>query len=260
MTYRAVEVLRASAVIACEDTRQTRKLLDHFDIRTPLCSFHDHNEASRSGELLDRLNQGECVALVSDAGTPLISDPGFRLVRLAAAAGIRIEPIPGACAALAALAAAGLPTDTFVFGGFLPPKENQRLKRLEELAAMGCTVVLYEAPHRILEALDAIQSVFGDAPLVAGRELTKLHEELLRGDASSVRARLASRDSIKGEFTIVVGEAARRSASLELTIPEAVRDYEARGMSRMEAIKTVAKERGVPKRAVYREVESSDAQ
>jgi 16S rRNA (cytidine1402-2'-O)-methyltransferase len=253
VTYRAVRVLGEVNLIACEDTRQTRKLLDHYGIDRPLISYHEHNEASRSDELLARLVSGESIALVSDAGTPLVSDPGYRLVSKAVSGGVKVVPLPGASAVMAALGASGLPTDAFHFAGFLPHKAGQRRKALEELRASEATLVFYEAPHRILEALESIAQVLGDRPAVVAREVTKLHEEFLRGTVSEVRANLAARPAIKGEITLLIGKggppavAAGPAAS---AVEALVQD----GMDRMEAIKKVARERGLSKRDVYREV------
>jgi 16S rRNA (cytidine1402-2'-O)-methyltransferase len=254
ITYRAVETLRGAAVIACEDTRHTRKLLTHFAIATPTVSLHEHNEAARTAELITRIEGGESVALVSDAGTPLVSDPGFRLVRDAAARGIRVTPVPGASALLAALAGAGLPTDAFRFCGFLPRKQGERRKLLESLAAESATLIFYEAPHRVLESLADIAEVRRDPEVAAARELTKMHEEFIRGKASEVRAVLAARDMVRGEFTLVVGPAPA-VAEAPADAADAVLALEARGVSRMDAIKQVARERGLPKREVYAQVE-----
>lgn len=254
ITYRAAAVLRAASVIACEDTRHTRKLLNHLGIATPTVSLHEHNEAARTAELIARLERGDPVALVSDAGTPLISDPGYRLVREAAARGIRVTPIPGPSAALAALAASGLPAATFRFCGFLPRKQGERRRLLESLAAETATLIFYEAPHRVLESLADIAEVRRDPETVAARELTKLHEEFLRGAASKVRATLAARGEPRGEFTLVVGPPSPEPAASG-DAAAAVRELEARGFSRMEAIKQVARERGLPKREIYALVE-----
>jgi 16S rRNA (cytidine1402-2'-O)-methyltransferase len=253
ITYRAVRVLRESDVIACEDTRQTRKLLDHYGIQTPTISYHEHNEASRAADLAARMTAGESVALVSDAGMPLVSDPGYRLVRAAIEAGVRVEPVPGPSALLAALAASGLPTDAFRFGGFLPHKAGQRQRVLESLKDEQATVIFYEAPHRILEALEAIAQALGPRPVVAAREITKIHEEFLRGTAEEVRSQLASRDSVKGEFTLLIGKGTEPVAD-ERTIPEAVDDLVRGGMPKMDAIKLVARQRGIPKGRVWDEV------
>jgi len=252
ITMRAVRLLREVAVIACEDTRQTHKLLAHYGIATKAVSYHDHNEQQRSAELIERLRAGESVALVSDAGTPLISDPGYRLVTAAIAAGIPVVPVPGASAALGALAAAGLATDEFRFCGFLPPKSGQRKKALEALRAEECTLVFYEAPHRIVEALADVEAVYGSRPVVVARELTKLHEEFLRGSAAEVRAALESRAAVKGEITLLIGKGAADVPSVP--VEEAVRALEQQGVPRMDAIKQVARERGLSKRDVYKQV------
>jgi 16S rRNA (cytidine1402-2'-O)-methyltransferase len=250
ITYRAVRVLGEADTIACEDTRQTRKLLDHYGIRKPTVSYHEHNEAERSAELVERLLAGEVIALVSDAGVPLVSDPGYRLVKAAVDRGISVEPIPGPSAVLAALTASGLPTDAFHFGGFLPSKPGQRAKALEELANEQATLIFYEAPHRILEALDAVEQVLGARPIVVARELTKIHEEFLRGTPAEVREHLASRDAIKGEITLLIGKAT--GTPVDTTpVGEAVELLLRNGTPRMDAIKQVARQRGLSKRQVY---------
>ncbi len=199
ITLRALRVLREEvAAIACEDTRQTQKLLAHYTIRKPLISYHEHNEANRAAELVEILEAGDSIALVSDAGTPLLSDPGYRVVTAAIEHGIRVEPVPGASALLCALTASGLATDSFLFAGFLPPKVTARRKRLESLAEETVTVVAYESPHRILETLDAITEVFGERVVVLARELTKLHEEFLRGTAAEIRQQLEARPCDQG--------------------------------------------------------------
>lgn len=252
MTFRAVRTLREVDLIACEDTRQTRKLLDHYDIRTGALSYHDHNEASRTTDLLNRLEAGQNIALVSDAGTPLLSDPGYRLVHAAVAAKIPVVPIPGASAALSALAAAGLATDEFRFCGFLPPKSGQRRKALEAVADESATLIFYEAPHRILETLEDIEAVYGPREVVVARELTKLHEEFLRGTAKEIHETLAARPAVKGEITLLIGKG--EPIADTTPIPEAVAALEAQGIPRMDAIKQVAKSRGLSKRDVYKEV------
>lgn len=249
MTYRAVETLKSVDLIACEDTRHSRKLLDHYGISRPLVSLHEHNEAERTSELIGRLKGGESVAVISDAGTPLVSDPGFRLVRAAVENGIRVTPVPGASAVMAAVAAAGMATDEFHFGGFLPRKEGERRRRLEELSAVGGTLILYEAPHRVVFVLGEIVQVMGDPEVCAARELTKMHEEFLRGKASEVAAELEGRGELRGEFTLVVGP--RKAAAEELTVEEEVLALEKTGVSRMDAIKAVARNRGIGKREVY---------
>src|ERR1700691_1399265 len=175
-TYRAVRVLREANWIACEDTRTTKRLLDHYGIQTRLLSYHEHNEANRTEDLIERLQPGETGALVSDAGAPLVSDPGYRVVRAAVHAGIRVEALPGPSALLAGLVVSGLPTDQFHFAGFLPPKQGPRMRLLEALGDEPATLIFYEAPHRILETLGDIASVLGARQVAVARELTKLHE------------------------------------------------------------------------------------
>lgn len=254
ITYRAVRVLGKVGLIACEDTRQTRKLLARYGIQTSAVSYHEHNEQARAVELVERMLAGASVALVSDAGTPLVSDPGYRIVAAAIAAGIRVEPIPGASALLSALAAAGLPTDAFQFAGFLPPKSSARRKTLESLKTFPATLVFYEAPHRILETLDDIDEIMGARPVVVARELTKLHEEFLRGSAREIREALAARTSVKGEITLLIGRG-EETAAEDGEPAEQVARLVVGGMTRMEAIKTVARRRGLGKREVYRLVE-----
>lgn len=250
ITYRAVRTLSEADLIACEDTRQTRKLLDHYGISKPTVSYHEHNEMERAAELVERLRSGAAIALVSDAGVPLVSDPGYRLVHAAVEAGLPVVPIPGPSALLTALSASGLPTDSFHFAGFLPPKPIQRAKLLEALAEEHATLIFYEAPHRLLEALESIEQVLGPRPVVVGRELTKLHEEFLRGTAAELRAQLESRDAIKGEITILVGKATAPPPD-DRPLDEAVGELVSGGVPRMDAIKQVARRRGLSKREVY---------
>jgi 16S rRNA (cytidine1402-2'-O)-methyltransferase len=257
ITFRAVRILKEVEVVACEDTRHTRRLLDHFDIRTPAVSYHEHNETERTQELIARLDQGQSVALVSDAGTPLISDPGYRIVAAAAARGFPVIPIPGPSAAIAALSASGLPTDAFRFCGFLPAKPGQRRKAIEAVAHESVTLVFYEAPHRIVETVADLRAVLGNRPAVLARELTKVHEEFLRGDLDWLQAALAQRESAsRGEFTILIGKAVTPVNSTE-PLHEAVARLERAGVPRMEAMKQVARERGISKREVYSAVESA---
>jgi 16S rRNA (cytidine1402-2'-O)-methyltransferase len=253
ITYRAIRVLREASLIACEDTRHTRTLLDHYGIQKPTISYHDHNETERAAELVARMLAGEAIALVTDAGTPLVSDPGYRLVKLSIESGISVVPIPGPSAALTALAGSGLPTDAFHFGGFLPHKQAQRARALEALADEEATLVFYEAPHRILEALAAIEETLGPRPVVAARELTKIHEEFLRGTAGEIRAVLAQRETVKGEFTILIGKATAPPPD-DTPLSQAVEALVSAGTPRMDAIKQVARQRGLSKRAVYDEL------
>jgi 16S rRNA (cytidine1402-2'-O)-methyltransferase len=258
ITLRALRILREeAAIVACEDTRQTGKLLQHFDIQKPLLSYHEHNETSRSPEILKILERGESVALVSDAGTPLVSDPGYRVVAEAIRRNIPVIPIPGPSALLAALAGSGLPVNPFRFIGFLPPKPLARKRALESLLPETAAVVAYESPHRILESLADIQQILGDRPVVLARELTKLHEEFLRGSAGAIRQSLESRAVVKGEITLVIGRAPKESGSGD---PRAeVLQLEEQGIERMQAIKAVAKRLGLPKRQVYQLVTEPDS-
>ncbi|MEX2262700.1 MAG: 16S rRNA (cytidine(1402)-2'-O)-methyltransferase [Bryobacteraceae bacterium] len=255
ITFRAVRILKEADMIACEDTRQTRKLLDRYGIDRPLVSYHGHNEASRTKELIERLRAGERIALVSDAGMPLISDPGYRLVSAAIENGIAVQPVPGPSAALSALAASGLPADPFYFAGFLPPKRGQRRKALESLKTQTVTLVFYEAPHRIVETLADIDELLGPRPAAMARELTKIHEEILRGTAAEIRAELESRDAVKGEITLVVGGYAAGAEEDDTPIEEAVEACMREGLSRMDAMKAVARRRGLSKREVYQRLE-----
>lgn len=254
ITYRAVRILREAAVIACEDTRQTRKLLDAYGIDRPVISYHEHNEASRSTELAGRLLAGDSVALVSDAGTPLVADPGYRLVQAAVAAGISVCPIPGPAAIITALSASGLATDEFRFLGFLPAKSGQRAKLLESLARDQTTLIFYEAPHRILETLADLERLMPGRPVVVARELTKMHEEFLRGSAAEIRRTLEARGAPKGEITLLVGKGESIPAD-DRPLSEAVAEMEKAGFSRMDALKSVARDRGLSKREAYRLLE-----
>jgi len=203
ITARALRVLKEVDVVACEDTRRTRALLSHFDIHTPTVSYYEHNKLTRGPQLLRQLAEGRSIALVSDAGTPGISDPGVLLVREARAAGVTVVPIPGPSAVVAALSAAGVPADRFVFDGFLPVKPGRRLNRLKALRALETTTVVYESPHRIVAALEAIAEVFGDAPVVVARELTKQFEEIVTASAAEHLARLRLAEP-RGEFVVVL--------------------------------------------------------
>ena len=260
ITYRARRVLAEAGIIACEDTRHTGKLLAHFAIATPTISYHEHNEHSRSRELIEKLLAGTDVALASDAGTPLISDPGYRLVLSAIQHSINVVSIPGPSAVLVALTASGFPTDAFHFAGFLNTKQTQLRKQLELLKLQTCTIILYEAPHRIIETLSSIAEVFGpDRPVVVARELTKLHEEYLRGTAATIQTQLAARPSVKGEITVLIGPAPDvppDPADPDLLRRE-VEALIASGTPRMDAIKEVARRHRLPKRDVYRTVEDS---
>jgi len=258
ITLRALRVLRQVDRIACEDTRQTQKLLNHFGIETPTVSYHMHNETGRARELLEALQAGARIAIVSDAGTPGIADPGAEIAALAIEAGVPVFPIPGANAALSGLIASGLSAERFTFYGFLPAKAGQRKTALEELRRKAAveTCVFYEAPHRIVEALADVEAVFGPGQhVVVARELTKLHEEFLRGSVEEVRATLAARESVRGEIVLLFAPAAAEQTpakSLAEEIRELMREH---GFSEMDALKRSAKARGIGKSEAYRELQ-----
>jgi 16S rRNA (cytidine1402-2'-O)-methyltransferase len=260
ITLRALRVLKEVDRIACEDTRQTQKLLNHFAISTPTVSYHEHNEQSRTLELIALLQQGSRIAVVSDAGTPAFSDPGLDLVRAAVAAGVPVFPVPGANAALAALVASGLDTACFLYVGFLAAKPGARRTELETLAARasGLTLVLYEAPHRILETLADVEALWGEqVRVVVARELTKLHEEFLRGKVAEVRLALSARERIRGEIVLLIeatpsAQPANAGASIVQQVSQLM---ETEGLDEKDALKRVARERGVSKSEVYRELQ-----
>ena len=256
ITLRALRTLRECDLIACEDTRHTRKLLNRYEVQKPLISCHEHNERERAQQIVERVLTGQAVASVSDAGLPGISDPGYRVVQAAIAAGVRVIPIPGPSAVDTAIVASGLPTDSFLYAGFLPARSGQRIKTLEELAAEKATLVFYEAPHRLLRALQDALSVLGDRQAVVARELTKTHEEFIRGTLAEINADLAARESVKGEIVLLIAglnQAAEPAATV--TLADRVRQLIAEGASPMEAVKSAAKEYGVPKREAYRQAE-----
>lgn len=205
LSPRARSAFESADLVACEDTRHTGRLLSHLGIKKPLLSLHEHNERQRLPRLLAELAEGKTIALASDAGTPLLSDPGFVLVREAAAAGVRIEPIPGPSAALAALVVSGLPPYPFTFAGFPPPKSGKRRFFYRGWADLGHTLVVFESPHRLLASLEDALAELGDRPAAIGRELTKMHEEVLRGRLSGLLEELKGRPSLKGEFVVVIG-------------------------------------------------------
>ncbi len=226
ITQRALRVLAEAHVVAAEDTRHTRRLLDHFGIATRVISLFEHNERSRIPELLDRLREGERVAVVTDAGSPGISDPGFPMVRAAVEAGVRVESVPGPSAVIAALQVSGLPTDAFVFTGFLPPRREARRRRLGELHERRETVLAFESPHRIDACLGDLEELWGPRPIALARELTKLHEQVLRGTAAEVRAGLKA-DQRRGEMVLVLGGRTRHEQDREA--PRERRDRMGRG-------------------------------
>jgi 16S rRNA (cytidine1402-2'-O)-methyltransferase len=258
ITLRALRVLKEVDLIACEDTRQTQKLLSHYEIQTRTVSYHEHNEMTKAAELVVDLESGAKIALVTDAGMPGISDPGFRLIALAIRHHVPVVPIPGASAFLAALVASGLPTDSFRFSGFLPAKSGQRRKLLESVRESPRTQVFYEAPHRLLETLTDLIEVLGeDRHIVVAREVTKLHEEFLRGRAAEVSEQLSARGSAKGEITLLIAKAETREQVAEnstVTVAQRVKQIMADDqVDEKAALKKVAKERGVGKSEAYRE-------
>lgn len=252
ITYRAVRILREVGVIAAEDTRHTRKLLNRYDIKTPLISYHDFSTPRRIEELIDRLQSGD-VALVSDAGMPGLSDPGYRLVRAAIDAGIPISPLPGPAAAVAGLVASGLPTDRFLFLGFLPRQTGARKSALQTIKNLPFTLVIYEGPHRLVNMLDDVAAVLGgDRQLVIGRELTKIHEEIWRGSVEEGVAE-AGTGRFRGEMTIIIEGAADAADRWdEATVRAALDDLIAGGTSRRDAAAQVAEQAGWRKKEVYR--------
>jgi 16S rRNA (cytidine1402-2'-O)-methyltransferase len=257
ITLRALRVLRSVDRIACEDTRQTQKLLNHFEIHTHTVSYHMHNEGSRSEELVAELKLGARIAVVSDAGTPGIADPGGQIANAAIAAGIDVFPVPGANAAISGLIASGLPTERFTFHGFLPAKAGQRKTALEELARGEVTHLFYEAPHRILDTLADVEAVFGPSQnVVIARELTKLHEEFLRGPVNELRAQLTARPSIRGEIVLMLAPAIVENAAARPNIAiEVAALIKSAGISEMDALKRIARERGIGKSDAYRELQ-----
>lgn len=260
ITLRALRVLKQVDLIACEDTRQTQKLLNHYSIEKPTVSYHEHNEMTRAAELVVGAEEGRAIALVSDAGMPGISDPGFRLITLAIRHHIPVIPIPGPAAFVAALVASGLPTDSFRFSGFLPAKSGQRRKVLEEIRTSPRTQVFYEAPHRLEETLRDIVDLLGaDRHVVVAREVTKVHEEFLRGRAEEVLEKIFGRD-VKGEITLLIGkaeaaaQAAPRKKAARARLEEIIRENK---LDEKTALKALAKELGISKSEAYRRVQQS---
>lgn len=259
ITLRAIRVLKQADLIACEDTRQTLKLLNHHGIEKPTVSYHEHNEASRAAELIEKLTAGARIAVVSDAGTPGISDPGFRLASLAIERGVPVIPIPGPAAFVAALVASGLPVESFTFRGFLPPKSGARRKEFEKIRDSRQTELFYEAPHRIRETLGDIVAALGtQRPVVITRELTKIHEEVLRGTASEVLGLLQARNEVKGEIVLLIGPASGAESNLMIV---SVRDRVGQIMreeklDEKSALKRAAKERGISKSEAYRQFQT----
>ncbi len=255
ISLRALRVLKEVALIACEDTRHTAKLLSHYGIDTPRESYHEHNEARRSAELLQLLKEGKDIALVTDAGMPLISDPGHILVSACRREGIPVTPIPGPSAALAALAGSGLPADRFLFAGFLSAKPSQRRKQLQELVSGTGTLILYEAPHRLVRSLEDMCAILGPRQACLARELTKIHEEWLSGSLHEILENIRLRPVVRGEITLIIapGENQAGRAPSHLSVKQEVEEEIGKtGASRKEALKAVARRRGLSRREAYR--------
>jgi 16S rRNA (cytidine1402-2'-O)-methyltransferase len=252
MTFRAVRILQTVDIIAAEDTRHTGKLLQHFEIKTPQVSYHEHNRTSRIPELLEHLTNDKAIALVSDAGMPGISDPGYELVKACIEAGIAVVPIPGASAAITALSAAGLPTDRFVFEGFLPAKTQQRREHLESLQTESRTLIFYESPHRLRDTLQDLAEVLGsDRQIVLGRELTKLYEEFWRGTIAEAIAHYSQRDP-QGEYTLVLAGIPPSHPQLtEEELKTELKQLITQGISRSQASRQLAKFTSLPRRQLY---------
>jgi 16S rRNA (cytidine1402-2'-O)-methyltransferase len=256
ITHRAVRLLGEVDVIACEDTRHTQKLLNHYAINTRTISYHEHNERERAVELLKQLKQGSNVAVVSDAGTPGISDPGFRLARLAIENEVRVVPVPGASALITALVASGMPTDEFFFGGFLPARSGARRARLSELRSIPATLIFYEGPHRIAAALKDAREILGEREAVVARELTKMHEEIVRGRLSELAERFSSTEGARGEMVLIIdravieveGEKDEASASVAALVTE----LENEGLDHRAALKKAARQLGLTRAEAYR--------
>jgi 16S rRNA (cytidine1402-2'-O)-methyltransferase len=255
ITHRALQVLKDVDLIACEDTRHTHKLLQHYSISTKTISYHEHNEQQRATELIDLLKQGSDIAVVSDAGTPSISDPGFRLVRAAIESEVAVVPVPGPSALISALIAAGLPTDEFFFAGFLPARSNARRARLNELRSVPGTLIFYEAPHRLAATLKDAHELLGEREAVVARELTKLHEEIRRGRLSELATHYANEENPRGEIVVlidrnVIGLARDTSASIAALVDQ----FEQEGLDHRAALKKAARELGLSRAEAYRKL------
>lgn len=252
ITFRAVRILQTVDLIAAEDTRHTGKLLQHFQVKTPQISYHEHNRNSRIPDILEHLNHGKAIALVSDAGMPGISDPGYELIKACIDAGITVVPIPGASAAITALSAAGLPTDKFTFEGFLPPKAQQRRKHLETLQTESRTLIFYESPHRLTDTLQDLAAVFGDErQIVLARELTKLYEEFWRGTIAEAIAHYQQREP-QGEYTLLVaGTPATQTLLTETQLKTELQQLISQGISRSQASRQLANFTSLSRREVY---------
>jgi 16S rRNA (cytidine1402-2'-O)-methyltransferase len=255
ITLRAIDILKNVALIACEDTRHTRKLLQHYGIDTRTISYHEHNEQPRAQQLVDALKRGENIAVVSDAGTPAISDPGFRLVRAAIEHDIAVVPVPGPSALISALTAAGLPTDEFFFGGFLPARANARRTRLGELRSVPGTLVFYEAPHRLSETLKDAYEMLGEREAVVARELTKLHEEIRRGRLSELAAHYTTEEP-RGEIVLLIDRNVLEIVAQDKSVSVLVDQFERDGLDHRAALKKAARELGLSRAEAYRRLQA----
>ena len=255
ISFRALETLRTVDVIACEDTRHTQKLLNHFSIKNRLVSYHEHNETQRAAELAEMLAEGKSIAVVSDAGTPAVCDPSFRIVEKAVEMGARVVPIPGAVAFVNALIVSGLPTDSVFFGGFLPSKKNERIRRFEEVREIPATLVFYETPHRIEKSLADALEILGNRKAALARELTKLHEEIIRGDLAEIFSKVTG-NLLKGELVLLFDRKSNITKRLDVnkagTLKSRLTELESEGLERKAALKKLAKEFGLSRSEVYR--------
>lgn len=256
ITHRALQILKDVDLIACEDTRHTHKLLQHYGITTKTVSYHEHNEQQRTAQLIAQLREGSDIAVVSDAGTPSISDPGFRLVRAAIENDVPVVPVPGPSALISALIAAGLPTDEFFFAGFLPSRSNARRTRLNELRAVPGTLIFYEAPHRLASTLKDAYEILGEREAVVARELTKLHEEIKRGRLSELSSYFEDNDKARGEIVVLIDRTviAETTVKTESTIAALVDRFEQEGMDHRAALKKAARELGLSRAEAYRKL------
>ena len=254
ITHRALQVLKDVDLIACEDTRHTRKLLQHYGITTKTISYHEHNEQQRAAELIELLKQGGNIAVVSDAGTPSISDPGFRLVRAAIDSEVAVVPVPGPSALISALISAGLPTDEFFFAGFLPAKSNARRARLNELRSVPGTLIFYEAPHRLAPALKDAHEVLGEREAVVARELTKLYEEIRRGRLSELATHYANDENPRGEIVVLIDRNVIGGPTTSSTVATLVAQFEQDGLDHRAALKKAARELGLSRAEAYRKL------
>jgi len=264
ITARSLRLLAEVDLIACEDTRHTRVLLNHYQIKTKTISYHEHNEGARAGELCEMIEGGASVAIVSDAGTPGVNDPGYRVVRVAVARGLKIVPVPGATAFVAALVASGLPTDEFFFGGFLPPRAHARRARFAEVRALSATLLFYEAPHRIAESLADAREILGEREAVVARELTKLYEEFVRGRLSELASRFRAEGAARGEMVMVIDRTVIETKTSDsddrmTSVAERVAALEAEGLDARTALKRAARELGLSRDEAYRRLVSERA-